>query len=405
MKVLMIVPQPFFQSRGTPFSVYYRTRTMAALGHQIDIVTYPIGRDVVIPGVRILRSMKVPFISNIKIGPSLPKLILDIPLFFKGFWQLLTTRYDFVHAHEEGVFMCLVYKLFFWRMKILYDMHSSLPQQLKNFKFSSNGLLIGFFEWLENKSLKSSAGVITICPALQETVNGLKIDVPSVMIENVLFDGVNFADKSDDVPAKPFDWKTVEGKKVVLYSGTFEAYQGLPMLMDSIPAVRTACPDAFFLMVGGNPQQVDDLSAQASKLGVAGSVYFTGNVPANAVKEFIRRCDVLVSPRMKGTNTPLKLYEYLAAGKPMVATRHATHTQVLSDKEAILAEVNPASFAAGIVEALTNSKRAAEVVEGALALYRREYAPEIYFSRLDGLIRRVAEGKPVAPSGTPVGAL
>ena len=60
MKILMIVPQPFFQSRGTPFSVYYRTRTLAEMGHKIDIITYPIGRDVRIPGVRILRSLRLP---------------------------------------------------------------------------------------------------------------------------------------------------------------------------------------------------------------------------------------------------------------------------------------------------------------------------------------------------------
>lgn len=390
MKVLMIVPQPFFQARGTPFSVYFRTRTMAALGHQVDIVTYPIGQDVAIPGVRILRSRRVPFIRNIKIGPSLPKLILDVPLFFKGFWQLLTTRYDFVHAHEEAAFFCLVYKLFFWRMKILYDMHSSLPQQLRNFKFTKNPALIKSFEWLEKLSLKNASGIITICPELQRTVDGMRMPVPSVMIENTLFDRVDFPAGVIETGADAVDWSLYTNRKVILYSGTFEAYQGLPMLIDASPRVLAARPDALFVLVGGTPAQVADMRRRAAELKVAGSVLFTGNLSPNATKTFMRRADVLVSPRMKGTNTPLKIYEYLASGKPIVATRHPTHTQILTDHEAVLAECDASSFAEGILEALNDPERARDVVVGAGNLYRRDYAPELYQSRLKELLGRMS---------------
>jgi hypothetical protein len=44
-------------------------------------------------------------------------------------------RYDAVHAHEESVFWCRFLKPFF-RFRLIYDMHSSLPQQLSNFQFS-----------------------------------------------------------------------------------------------------------------------------------------------------------------------------------------------------------------------------------------------------------------------------
>lgn len=404
MKILMIVPQPFFQPRGTPFSVYFRARTLAAMGHRVDIVTYPIGRDVSIPGVRILRTIQVPFINKIKIGPSLPKLILDVPLFFKGFFQLLTNRYDLVHAHEEGVFFCLLYKVFFWRMRILYDMHSSLPQQLRNFRFTKNAILVRLFAWLESLSLKSASGIITICPALQATVDEMNIRVPSVMIENTLFDRVDFADAGGDIGENLIDWNRFAGRKIVLYSGTFEAYQGLPMMIEGIPQVTARRPDVTFLMVGGASEQVDELRRLASDLGVSGSVVFTGNLPPNAIKAFMRRADVLVSPRMKGTNTPLKIYEYLASGKPIVATRHPTHTQILTDREAILTECSPAGFAAGILEALNNPTRAEDVKAGAAALYRTSYAPEFYRERLEQLLERMGEPKAAVATATAVGA-
>ena len=50
MKILMIAPEPFFEPRGTPFSEYHRIRALLELGHTVDLVTYPFGRDVVAAG-------------------------------------------------------------------------------------------------------------------------------------------------------------------------------------------------------------------------------------------------------------------------------------------------------------------------------------------------------------------
>ena len=58
MKILMIAPEPFFEPRGTPFSEYFRIKALSELGHEIDLATYPIGKDVDIPDLRIFRSMK-----------------------------------------------------------------------------------------------------------------------------------------------------------------------------------------------------------------------------------------------------------------------------------------------------------------------------------------------------------
>jgi len=51
MKILMIAPQPFFEPRGTPFSVLGRLKAFSELGHEVDLVTYHVGQDVVIPKV------------------------------------------------------------------------------------------------------------------------------------------------------------------------------------------------------------------------------------------------------------------------------------------------------------------------------------------------------------------
>src|SRR2546426_9472411 len=77
VRILMIAPEPFFEPRGTPFSEFHRIRALTALGHHVDLVTYPFGQNVSMPGLRVFRSLRPPFVTRVKIGPSLAKIPLD----------------------------------------------------------------------------------------------------------------------------------------------------------------------------------------------------------------------------------------------------------------------------------------------------------------------------------------
>jgi glycosyltransferase involved in cell wall biosynthesis len=387
VKILMIAPQPFFSPRGTPFSVYYRTLALTAMGHEVDLATYHVGRDVSIPGVRIHRIGRVPFIDSVKIGPSAAKLVLDLFLFWKSLGMLLRGRYDVVHAHEEAVFFCLAYRWFRPGLKFIYDMHSSLPQQLKNFDFSGNRWLIGLFSRLERWAVRSASAVITICPDLQRTVESLRSRTPSVLIENSLIDLIDFSDAGDELSDALINWERFEGRKLVVYSGTFEPYQGIPLLLESAKRVMERRSDALFVLIGGSPPQIAAMREKARALGLGRSVAFTGNLHPNTVKRFVRRADVLVSPRVKGTNTPLKIYEYLASGKPIVATRLETHTQVLSEKEAVLTDCDPAAFAEGILSVLEEPSRG--LGDRARRLYDDAYGQAVYADRLKRVMAQV----------------
>ncbi|MCK5003504.1 MAG: hypothetical protein KAS21_00350, partial [Candidatus Aminicenantes bacterium] len=102
MKILMIAPEPFFEPRGTPFSEYFRIKSLSRLGHEIDLVTYPIGEDKDIKGLKIYRCLKPPFVTSVKTGPSAAKIFLDLFLFFKAAGRLMRTKYDMIHTHEEA---------------------------------------------------------------------------------------------------------------------------------------------------------------------------------------------------------------------------------------------------------------------------------------------------------------
>ena len=143
MKALVIAPQPFFSPRGTPFSVYYRTLVTASQGVEIDLLTYGEGRDVDIPGVRIVRIPRVRFLEPVPVGPSFRKLLLDKLLVLWTLGMLIRNRYDVVHAHEEAVFFSRFLKPLF-RFRLVYDMHSALGV-LRSWSLRKPGTEGGFY--------------------------------------------------------------------------------------------------------------------------------------------------------------------------------------------------------------------------------------------------------------------
>ena len=378
MRILMIAPEPFFEPRGTPFSEYHRIRALLALGHTVDLVTYPFGRDVAMAGLRVFRCLRPPLMTGIGIGPSWKKVPLDLALLATACRRAASEKYDAVHSHEEGSFFGVVLAGMLG-LPHLYDMHSSLPQQLTNFAYSKSRLLTGAFNWMERFVIRRSRVVIVICPQLEEVVRAIDTAVPSVLIEN--------APGSGDTPTEGSGLAVRQqlqidrGAPVVLYTGTFEAYQGLDLLFAAMLRVLAQRPDTRLVLAGGRPEQVEAARRQAAAAGIGAATIFAGQRPAEEIPAYLDAADVLVSPRSLGTNTPLKIYQYLRSGRPIVATRLLTHTQVLDDDVAFLTDATPEGFAAGVLAAISDPERARAVGARARHLADTKYSYEAYLAR------------------------
>src|SRR5947207_728404 len=281
----MIAPEPFFEARGTPFSEFHRIRALTALGHEVDLVTYPFGRDVAMPRLRIFRSLRPPFLRRVRIGPSLAKIPLDALLALTAVRRALAGRYDAVHSHEEGGAIGVVLAALL-RVPHLYDMHSSLPQQLTNFAFSGSRLLRRVFATLERIMIRRSRVVIVICPSLEETVRAIHDRARVVLIEN--------APGAGDAGATPAQgagirerYEIAKDTPLVVYTGTFEAYQGLDLLFDAMAIVTRHCPTAKVLLAGGNGEQVSAAQRQTDAAGIRDAVIFAGDRPAEEMPAYL----------------------------------------------------------------------------------------------------------------------
>src|SRR5207245_1054809 len=297
-----------------PLTECHRIRALSALGHQVDLVRYPFGQSVSMPGLRVVRSLRPPFVRHVKIGPSVAKIPLDALLTLSAIRRALVGRYDAIHSHEEGGLIGVVLAALL-RVPHLYDMHSSLPQQLTNFAFSRSRLVGGVFRAIERLMIRRSRVVVVICAALEDTVRGIDPHAQTVLIENAPGSAEDRA-TPEQAAAVRRQSGVPDAAPLVVYTGTFEAYQGLDLLFDAMAIVRTARPDARLMLAGGSLPHFARAREQARATGIDDVTIFAGERPAAEIPAYLLAADVLVSPRSRGTNTPLKIYQYMRSGKP-----------------------------------------------------------------------------------------
>jgi len=400
-RILMVAPQPFFRPRGTPFSVLHRIRALLAAGHRVDLVTYPFGEDVDLPGLEIHRVARPPMVRDVRIGPSIAKVLLDIALYFATARQLKRQSYDVLHSHEEAAFfaMTLAKK---HGVRHVYDMHSSLPNQLRNFGFYK---FVGFrrvFESSERRVLSTCDGVITISSALSEIAERHCGATPHRLIENSGDDASVF----QVVPENPRSDLGIGEDRLILYTGTLEAYQGLDMLLEAHARLLRSTGDIHLAIVGGQPAQVDNYSRLANELGIAHAVTFVGTVHPSRIPAFLEAADMIISPRARGTYTPLKLYGYLRSGRPLVATDLAAHTQVLDSSIAHLVPPTVEGIVEGIRRVLGDRDYAERLAAAAAARAEERYSDAAYLREVSdfySLVLNADRPDTPSPSGAPTG--
>ena len=142
------------------------------------------------------------------------------------------------------------------------------------------------------------------------------------------------------------------GDVLVAYVGSFATYQGIDLLFQSIPVVIQLHAQARFVIVGGSAEAVAIRRQALAAAGVADRVTFVPQIPPDDLPNFLAAMDVLLSPRLSGINTPLKLLDYLKAGRAVVATDTAANRFILDADCAVIAPATVEGFAAGIGRAV-----------------------------------------------------
>jgi glycosyltransferase involved in cell wall biosynthesis len=301
--------------------------------------------------------------------------------------------FDLVHAQHYGgatraYFACRRYG---W--PLIYEIHSLLGDEVERDRLG-RGLVFRAYRALERCVLRHAAAVV----ALGEPVKKVVVEergVPDDRV-SVIYPGIDLCEY--DTPGGPAEIPGVDRThKVVMYVGSIvHPNQGVPVLIEALPRLFTALPEARCVLVGG-PAEAG--AAYQARLGPDGArlIVLTGQSPGQVVA-LTRRADVLVHPRLacrENYSVQSKLAVYLAAGRPIVATDFGDYRQLLGATGAgLLTPVAPVPLADALIKVLSEPGLAARLAAATGPVAREYFAMDRNIDRYLAVYERAIAAGP-----------
>ncbi|NLB69901.1 MAG: glycosyltransferase family 4 protein [Lentisphaerae bacterium] len=333
-RVLFIASQPFFQWRGSPIRLGFDVRALRDNGYNVDFLTLPIGERQHIEGVRIIRAPNIFFAKDISIGPSFLKLLFDVVIFFMSLGMIARRRYDVIHGVED----CGVIAWFAARLcgaKAIFEKHSDS----KSYKKS---VVMAAYAAVERFVMRHADAVIGTGPGLVAQVESLNCNTPAYHISDI---PSSLVEPTEEGVAKARSELDPEGDSIIAtYVGSFAVYQGIELLFNSIPVAVNKSDSIKFVIIGGTESEIKQWSEWLGGQGCLDRVAFIGKRPPDVLPCYLRASDILLSPRIAGVNTPLKLLDYLKVSRAIVATDHEANRLILDDTTAVMTKLEPEEF-------------------------------------------------------------
>lgn len=375
MRILILAPQPFFQSRGTPIAVRMLTETLANAGHDVDLLVFHEGEDVPLAGGTLHRIASPPFVENVSPGFSIEKVVCDVAMAIRAARMALAKDYDVIHAVEEAAFIARGLRPI-TQTPYIFDMDSSMPQQIVD-KHPLARSFRSLMNAMEAWAIRGSEAAVVMCKALEDRVREVDATKPVLRLEDVSM--LDDTEVEEDLRRD----LSIDGS-MIMYVGNLESYQGIDLLIDAYQVLYEREEATHLVIIGGSDNHIRQYRSHVAERGLSTCIHFVGPRPIEHLGAYLRQADVLVSPRIRGTNTPMKIYSYLDSGRPVVATRKKTHTQVLDEEIALLADPTPEAMADGMGRLVRDRELRMKLAANAKKRVAEEYSPEAFRRKLIG---------------------
>lgn len=395
MKIQVLAPHAFYIDRGTPIDLDILLRALSNRGEQVQACVYHEGADRDYPGLTVHRIKPPAWLKNIGPGFSGKKLVADVYLFFLAWKVVRRFRPEVIHAGEEAVFMARLFKLVYG-IPYVYDMDSSIAQQMVE-KKSYLKPLAGVLNWFEGRAIKGAVACAPVCNALAD----LAREGGAKHLET-LHDISQLADP-DRKPTGFLREKLAiaEQRSILMYVGNLEKYQGVDLLLEGLGEALKQDAAVDVVVAGGTDEDIAKYKQKASAMGLDGRAHFLGRWPAAKLDELLAEADILTAPRIKGVNTPQKIFPYMHSGRPVLLTDLPTHSQIVDGRYAMMAPAEPVGFGRAIVELASDAQRRAELGAAGRAFVEKQHTFAAHQRRVDRLFDYV-EGQVERKAGKPV---
>ena len=360
--VAMVAACPFPANHGSAASIREMSDMLADMGHEVHIVTYATGQaDIDIRRAKVHRIAPFRPETDAKVGPSREKFRADFQLLRLVLRVIRRERIDIIHAHNYEAALIGIMAKWITGRPLLYNGVNLMSDELATYEFiRPRWLAYAFGRALDWFVPIFPDHITAVSPELkqwlvQSGVRPEKIDVVPAGIDPALFENCS-ADRFREQ-------YNPGGGPIVMYAGVLNAFQRIDYLLHAFAAVSSEEPAARLFIV--SPLRSEALETEhkqlASQLDIADAITWIAPHPLKDLPSYLALADVTVLPRSECPGHPVKLLNYMLAGKPTVCfsgaakgVRHLHDAFVVQDHDW-------RALAEGIVTLLRNRALAARL--------------------------------------------
>jgi glycosyltransferase involved in cell wall biosynthesis len=385
VSVALVMAAPFPALQGSQLLVRQLAEGLARRNHRVHVVAYGATRGALPAAVIVHRIPQVWGCGITASGPRIGKVALDLLLTMKLLAVVRREGVELLHAHNyEAAIASLVVGRMTGR-PVVYHGHSAMADELPTYAATWLGRAVATRagRWLDRQVPCRADYCIGVTPDLVEVLQRRGVDAAAVawvppigrdLRQDVRAAGAGVGESGPT------------GVPTLLYAGNLDPYQNLEFLLESFSRVRAAHPVAHLLVV--THAEGRRYRRQARRLRQRGvSVVRVRSFPE--ARGLIARADIVLCPRTEPTGFPMKLLNYMAAGKPVVACAGSAKLLVHGVTGVIVPNDDVGAFAAALIGLLDDAAERRRIGAGARAAVETWCGSDAMLEQVEGIYRRV----------------
>jgi len=381
LRILVIAACPFPLARGTPVRILRMAEALAVRGHDVHVATYHLGEGPVGPGVTVHRIRDVPSYRKLNPGPTYGKLIRVDPLLAGLTRRLLAERrFDVIHAHHfEGLLVARAAR-FGRAVPTVYDAHTMLMSELPYYRM---GLPAG--------ALRRIGAVLDgLIPRLADHTVCVTDVIRDRLVGDIGMDRQRVSVISNGVEVDHFDparagRQARRAGRTVIFTGNLASYQGIDLMLEAFAPVAAERADV--RLVIATDSAFGPYEALARELAIRDRIDIVSSPTFDDLPVLLAGADVAVNPRVECDGIPVKLLNYMAAGRAVVSF-DSSAPGVVHGKTGWLAPAgNVTAFADGLRRVLDDPELAGRLGQAARTYVVNNVSWAIVAERCESLYR------------------
>ncbi len=339
-RIAMVVASPFPADHGTPGSIREMAEALAKSGHHVHIVTYHFGVGTLPKGVAIHRLPDLGFGRHMVVGPTWQKPLLDGLMVFILCRVIRQESLELIHAHNyEGGLIGALASLC-TRRPLVYHAVNTMRDELPTYNFLKPAILAtSLARFLDYWVPRLADRIIALSEDLARFLLAQGIRPECLQVIPPGIDTRHFHGRNPAIMRQRYH---VTQEKLVVYTGILDRFQRIDYLLEAMCLVVKHIADARLLLVVNlaKPRDLQACHMMLEALGLQGHVDIVALATFEELPLFLAAADVTVVCRPQCPGFPIKLLNYMAAGKAIVVSegsakglRHMQQAFVVQDHD------------------------------------------------------------------------